>query len=56
MPVTSSEILASASGHLQRRAGHVFDVLTISKPIFARRCFESFEGRLEAVAAVGEPN
>ena len=33
MPVTSSEILASASAHLQRRAGHVFDVLTVSKPI-----------------------
>ncbi len=33
MPMTSLEILASASAHLQRRAGHVFDVLTVSKPI-----------------------
>lgn len=29
----AKRVLASASLHLQRLAGHVFDVLTISKPI-----------------------
>ena len=28
----TEEVIASASGHLQNLAGHVFDVLTISKP------------------------
>lgn len=33
MPSTSAEILASASAHLQDLSGHVFDVLTLTKPI-----------------------
>jgi len=32
-PMNNQEILASASQHLQGLAGHVFDLLTISKPI-----------------------
>jgi hypothetical protein len=31
--VTSAEVLATASAHLQGLTGHVFDVLTVSKPI-----------------------
>jgi hypothetical protein len=33
MPETYKDILASASQHVQDLAGHVFDLLTISKPI-----------------------
>ncbi len=33
MPMTSAEVLASASAHLQQLSGHVFDLLTVSKPI-----------------------
>jgi hypothetical protein len=33
MPMTSAEILDAGSAHLQRLSGHVFDVLTVSKPI-----------------------
>src|SRR6266704_5467492 len=33
MPKTYMDILESASKHLQDLAGHVFDLLTISKPI-----------------------
>ena len=31
--MTSAEVLAAASAHLQGLSGHVFDVLTVSKPI-----------------------
>ena len=33
MPMTSAEVLASASAHLLGLSGHVFDLLTVSKPI-----------------------
>lgn len=33
MPITSAEVLTSASVHLQGLSGHIFDLLTIAKPI-----------------------
>lgn len=33
MPNSCQEVLSSASQHLQRLSGHVFDLLTVSKPI-----------------------